>query len=1769
MPIDDRGTARGQRGTDHAAHRRRSETDPELPAIEHAELARFTRTLESIRSRLLDLSAANRLLNYKHPKGTSLRVIDEVPAQVLSRLLNGQSMSFAPLAAPARRAKDDELVFDGLDGSAPEGESAGVGSADGGSRKEAQARREALRVARARDLGINSSYDLPAVGEGADAQHRDGRIQTLFFPEELEEKLHGIMREAEASVQETGVNRLHLMFGFVRWRESAEAEDWRLAPLVLLPVRLMRVGLDAETHTFKYVVERTGEDWSANVTLQEKCRKEFGIEIPDVDVENEENLEHYFSRVERILKRGSLGWMVKRHLTLGLVSFGKILMWRDLDPKNWPARRPIFTSAPLRALLGADDDIDHEAASRDAVTTEYPLDDMEPGPGSVPPVVVDADSSQHSTLVDIERGVNLVVQGPPGTGKSQTITNLIAAAIKHGKRVLFVAEKKAALDVVFKRLDEAGLGDFCVALHSHTSEKRQFLSDLQSRINLRGTVAAPAEWDTTHDRRDAARERLSAHARRMHSPVGEINLTPFQILWRGRRLADTLGADVLKAIVDLRIPNVLRTGQADVHRRRDVVTEFAAAYQGVLEESASVVHHPWYGVTHQDMGFQDVEDALDAATAWRLALVDVRLHLERIAELTGDSYPHSLASLEHLRHAAHRVNPLAEDVSDSLPAAIIASAHVVEVREAVEAVRAARAAWARVPGRWSQRFALPRVQAEAFSTAVAAAQRLFGPDANVGGLRRTRDHLRELIRHFESASAVIGRVAEGLGLPTDMTVGQAAVFADSVAGARQFGLSGLALRTPALTDPMTVQSLRDLAAKAEQLRNKRAALDRVFSPSLRPSREVLQATIAGLASAPRFLPFLFSSKFRAAVGTYRIMSSGVRADRDTMLNQCRELLEQLDAVAELTRDATVVGVFGEANAGLDAPFATALTVAEWYETTRAASKGLVEDEGAILTATWGAGADAWRAAFDHIAARGGSWTTGASLLALVNEAAETSQVRDVDCRTTSLPAVVRCWTTSVELATGVIDVAEDGAHSDGCTVHDLARRLDLVFAAYDAEAHAVSCVWAIEAIGVRVDGSQTDIGTVVEALDYITRIEAERFPEATGAWLIGADARARLSQLRNTVDATLIPAQEAARRESTFVHATELRAASWTGHDGHPEEAALSRLPVRALIERLELALGRDRALHGWAAYQRARVHVANADLGVLLDPIERKVLDAKSAADGFEAVFFRSLAEAVFRVQRELDTFDSAIHAEVQQRFAGLDARILTLTRQQIAHELASAPAVPGIPGPRVGDMTDEALILHEADKVRRQVPIRELFRRAGRAIQSMKPCFLMGPQAVAQYLPPAQFEFDLVVMDEASQLRPEDALGALARGSQAVIVGDPMQLGPTKFFDKQDDDDGIPADSDDIPDESDEPRSGPTVLERAESILLAAAARFPVRMLRWHYRSRHPKLIAFSNREFYNERLIVFPTPGHHDGQDGVFFTHVRDGVYGARRNEREALAVVEAVRRHAAKFPERSLLVATLNAEQAELIDRLIEEAEKDDPVLQDFRARHAETPEALDVKNLESVQGDERDVIFVSVTFGHDEAGNLFQRFGPILQKGGERRLNVLFTRAKHRLEVFCSFDPSELRVQESSSRGLKVLRDYLRYAMGEVWWAAGTETGREPDSDFEVAVAAALGARGYEVRPQVGVAGYFIDMAIVHPDLPGRFVLGLECDGATYHSAKTARDRDRLRQRQLESLGWRIHRIWSTDWFRDPVGQINRVVARVEELRGTNHRTAAV
>ena len=563
-------------------------------------------------------------------------------------------------------------------------------------------------------------------------------------------------------------------------------------------------------------------------------------------------------------------------------------------------------------------------------------------------------------------------------------------------------------------------------------------------------------------------------------------------------------------------------------------------------------------------------------------------------------------------------------------------------------------------------------------------------------------------------------------------------------------------------------------------------------------------------------------------------------------------------------------------------------------------------------------------------------------------------------------------------------------------------------------------------------------------------------------------------------------------------------------------------------------------------------------ELGPAVDVAERNADAAMYLTSWFERAWYESIAETAFDERSPIRTFNSQIHESRIERFQTLDRQSLEFNRSRVSQTHRAAASRPNqLPDRlvRASNHVEEAtrqrqqqlrVLQGEIAKQRRHKPIRRLLAEAGDIIQELKPVFMMSPLSIANYLAPGSANFDLVVFDEASQVRPVDALGSLLRSKKAVVVGDSKQMPPTSFFDR------ISHGDENSDDEE-------NVTEGIESVLdLFSRQGAPSRTLRWHYRSRHQSLIAVSNREFYDNNLVVFSSPDASREGAGLQYHYLPDTVYDlgrSRTNPIEAETVARAVMEHAACNPGLSLGVAAFSQAQAQAIEDRVETLRRQDDSCEEFFASHTEEP--FFVKNLENVQGDERDVIFISVGYGRDERGQVNQNFGPLNNEGGERRLNVLITRAKQQCHVFTNLHHEDIT---SQTIGMRALRTFLAYA----------ETGNMPDnpyvSSFEVdspfqrAVTERLKERGYLVHQEVASGGRFVDIAIEDPQRPGRYIIGIECDGASYHSSRSARDRDRLRGDVLRGLGWELHRIWSTDWFRNPERELNRAVDAIELAR---------
>ncbi|EGF32826.1 DNA helicase [Oxalobacteraceae bacterium IMCC9480] len=570
-----------------------------------------------------------------------------------------------------------------------------------------------------------------------------------------------------------------------------------------------------------------------------------------------------------------------------------------------------------------------------------------------------------------------------------------------------------------------------------------------------------------------------------------------------------------------------------------------------------------------------------------------------------------------------------------------------------------------------------------------------------------------------------------------------------------------------------------------------------------------------------------------------------------------------------------------------------------------------------------------------------------------------------------------------------------------------------------------------------------------------------------------------------------------------------------------------------------------SRQIQPWCLWQDVRAKAISNGLHGLVSDLENGHAGLDEISEFFEYSYQSWWVKKAIDRESVLCTFSSADHGRKIDEFRSADARFQTLTQQFVVAKLSGQ--IPTNAGIVPGADSEMGKLRRELQRQRGNMPIRQLVQNLPTLMSKLKPCLLMSPLSVAQYLDAGHAQFDVVIFDEASQIPVWDAVGAIARGNQLICVGDPKQLPPTNFFGRSDDS-GDGAGEDEIQDLE-------SILDECLSIGM------PKLSLNWHYRSKHESLITFSNVMYYDNRLVTFPSPVTDD--KGVRFERV-SGVYdrgGSRTNRAEADAIVKSIETHYTNPTTRNqtLGVVTFNQAQQSLIERTLDERRRGSAALDQAIAQA--TLEPLFIKNLENVQGDERDIIYFSITYGPDAAGKVNLNFGPLNLEGGHRRLNVAVSRARQGVVVFSTLLPEQIDLSRVRAAGVRDLKNYLEFAIRgpRALVEQIIPTGLEPDSPLEMQVISALRDKGWTVHPQVGVSGYRIDIGVVDPRAPGRYLLGIECDGRTYHSGATARDRDRLRQHILESLGWELYRIWSTDWWMNPQEPMRKLLSRLEEL----------
>ena len=1051
------------------------------------------------------------------------------------------------------------------------------------------------------------------------------------------------------------------------------------------------------------------------------------------------------------------------------------------------------------------------------------------------------------------RGQNLVIEGPPGTGKSQTITNLIAAALANGKTVLFVSEKLAALEVVRRRLDEAGLGLFCLELHSHKTRKDSLLTDLAARLKAHGSFRDPKELDQQLSIAEEKKRLLTRYVALINRELQPYDSTVFDVLWARDLAYQQLPFD-RSLVENVLLPTVLQFTRTNVTQAEQFLAVYAQHLIAILRAGSTLEGHPWAWVAGS-LSFQDQERVCDLLEQFAATVRGVRPARLALAGISGITLNESAQGLA----AARDILAALPDADELLPRQLFAPCRDARVRAAltefVDVVGNVAATHQMLAAATSRASAAPLLRKDVGDLLARTA-------SSLAALGFHEDHGAQLRERLEQGRATERAMADGeegfaaiaalLGCQAPFDTRTIDLLFNCLQAFDKTPLEVLHLRSPQLESEGVDRIVGAAAARARRIRDQHGRLDDTFNLSTvfeTTDAPRLRAHASAIEDANVWQRW-FGRGYRTARKTFKKFARDTRKpSRQQMTQDFRSLAEHHQARTEFDSDKQCRELLGGHFKGVETKWDDLQRLVSWYQDVFTLLPEVDENSVAFRDLLLKSRTERLKAVNAGLAAHPKNRVVVEQLRTTISQlptapGASGPATRPIAELQTRLKAA------NSHLEEGIAALLMADLRPE-VTVSSVAGLLKAANSHRAGLAHIESQEQIRNLLGDLYQGIDSDFGRVTAAVRFADSVVNKMIPTATAEWLLSEEYFSRLGQLRQWLSQTVRACDEISQIRADI----RTLAAS---NDWHTDENE----PLESVVQKAERALEQREELAQWLHFLRARGESTQAGLGKLTSLADGARIAPLHLLPAFRFIFHNTLARSLFAEHPDLFGFSGVTHEQIREQFAKADKQVIRLYRERVAAIVDRRQAPYGNQSGPVKTWTELALITHEIGKQKRHLPIRQLVRRAATALQGMKPCFMMGPLSVAQYLAPGRLRFDLVVMDEASQLKPEEAIGAIARAGQMVIVGDPKQLPPTNFFQR------VAFDDDSAGDDEDR-----TAIEEGESILDVASTLYqPVRRLRWHYRSRHHSLIAFSNREFYQGDLVIFPSAYHESPSLGI---------------------------------------------------------------------------------------------------------------------------------------------------------------------------------------------------------------------------------------------------------------------------------------------------------
>lgn len=1491
--------------------------------------------IEIWKNKLLDLGKRNKMLNFKETKRSTLKILTpEVFDLWEDFVVNENSLKFAyksDMLEEMQQSQQESLFksdFDLLDENEEE--------------------------------KIKDNEEQEIIEEYFE---NDGIIRTNQKLADMQKTLRTLRNKAKTATEEQGINILYLTFGMLEWQETFGSNVTFRSPLILVPVTIT-----VDSITSPYFLNLHEDEIVLNPTLCYKLENDFGLKLPEFN--EEKSLNDYLQEVRDFVKDNN--WEVKDDVYLSTMSFLKINMYHDLcSQKETICNNPI-----IRAIAGDNTSLEpfpSDINGYDFDNNMTPKDTFQ---------ILDADSSQQEAILCAKRGVSFVLQGPPGTGKSQTITNIIAECLADGKKVLFVSEKMAALDVVHKRLKNSGLEDFCLVLHSYKANKKDVLQQLETTLDLastRNVVNVSKNAFLELDRLEEYKQNLNEYSKEIFDIVQPLNKTIYEINGELAKLSEY--KDVIFPIENIR--------NIDEEKFNKYIRSLRNLSFMLEQMSVDISSNPWKDTT------------IDNITN----------------ELRHDIGAVIPKLIDKLKEYQEKVEKCMEDASVVLPISCNNIEALIEIFSVVNEPPKICVDW------------------------------VFGDD--VSPLFEEINYYKDLSKEYQEAISSIKTYYKDI----------------SKLNNRDFKLDNLEVLNSCEGVKLEQEKLENMLRDNEIFKK----ISNTYSYSdVIKEKNIVKDKIVEIECLKEeilhdFEKDIFDVDYKDLLRKYRTdFTSKFKKFNKEYKNNIKFFQSIYKVMGIKITDEVIISAIYKLQT-LDEKI-------EWLKNNCSIFRDIFS-----------------------------------SLFNLDN---------------TNMENIENYLTAYTQVKESVLEFK---------------RVYDIIYQ-YETNSEILK-----QHYGEFYKGANTSWDEVITGLNWVIdfrKIINEKqlnreFVEKVCNSQLSVDVCEKNKLLLGDI------IKDIKDDLNWFV-------SLFNNKDN------IYDLEFKFLIKKLDTCYNSLSLLEEWLDYKHANEECEKEGLSEYMQKVIEEDIDKESIVGVFKKRFYSLWLDTVLPDYPAIANFRRINQDAMIKKFAALDTLQFEIAKQRVKSRLISA--LPEIGGFARGE--DEVRVLkRELSKKRKIMPIRRLFRRIPDLVLSLKPCMMMSPLSVSIFLESEKFQFDTVIFDEASQVCTENAIGAISRGKQVIITGDSKQLPPTNFFNSTVTDyefDNIFNDEDDDYDYD----------TYAYESILDEANLLPEKTLLWHYRSRHEHLIAFSNYKIYKNNLITFPSNVDRVPDNGVEYEYIPNGIYdrgGKRGNIEEAKKVADLVFEHFKNYPKRSLGVITFGEVQQQAIENIIRQRRMENQEFEVFFKEDIEEP--FFIKNLENVQGDERDTIIFSIGYAKDANGVFRMNFGPLSLPGGERRLNVAITRAKYNVKLVGSILPTDILVEKITNDGPKLLRSYIEFAKKgpEIFNSeVSYDNVRDHDSPFEAAVYDFLDRKGYKIRTQVGCSGYRIDMAVMHPNISGEFILGIECDGAAYHSARTARERDRLRQDVLENMGWTIYRIWSTDWIKDPRSEGKKLIDAIED-----------